>query len=89
MLLFAHGIGFADPPLHLGVEFFFRRDAKFMDVAARSELLDLPKPRMAVPAGKPERAEQIRFARADSREPHSDLKDDPCLLRNDPHRPAP
>ena len=61
MLLFADGIGFADPALHLGIEFFFRRDAEFMDVAARSELLDLPKPGMVVPAGKPEPAEQRRF----------------------------
>jgi hypothetical protein len=49
---------------------------------------DFSKPAMLLPAGKLERAEQVRFARNTTEEAHAYLKHDTRSLRGDDHRSA-
>jgi hypothetical protein len=85
MPLLADIIRFAEPRLHVAVEFLARRDREVVDLIARRDGLDLGESRVIEPAGEHDVARNPVSPQADRGEAHAYLKRDPRLLGEHPH----
>ena len=86
MALFSDQIGLRQPGAEIGVDLTLLTEAKNVDVVAGRNGLDPAKARMLQPPGEDNMSIQPLLSRCHLREGHPDLKRDPGLFGQNPHR---